>query len=272
MDERASRPSTFISAGAEAYEDLMGRWSRRLADPFVEFAGMNEGERVLDLGCGTGNLCVAIGAHPVAAVTGIDLSETYVAFARSRSEDPRFTFQIGDACALPFVDHTFDRSLSMLVLNFVPDARAATAEMIRVTRPGGVVAAAIWDLRGGLPVFGMFWDTVAVLDPAAAMARDRYFSSSYTRAGELAAAWSEFGLRDVVQDQITIRMDFENFEDYWRPLTGKTGTAGAYVAGVSEAMQSEIKAQLRRAYRSGGEDGPRSFASTAWVCRGRVPQ
>ncbi len=269
MSEVSTTSSAFAGA-AEAYEDLMGRWSRRLAGPFIDFAGLAEGESVLDVGCGTGSLTLALAERAkVARVTGLDLSEAYIAFARARTEDERIAFETADACALPYADGAFDRVMSMLVLNFVPDAPAATAEMVRVTRPGGVVAAAVWDLRGGFPVFRMFWDTAAAMDAEAAEIRARYFSGPYTRPGELAAAWTEFGLSDVVQNDATIRMDFDSFEDLWRPLLGKTGPAGSYIAGLSEARRAALQSRLRAAYEAGDADGPRSFAATAWVCRGR---
>ncbi len=270
MSEASTASSTF-TGDAETYEQLMGRWSRRLAGPFIDFAGVGDGDSVLDVGCGTGSLTLAVAARVnVAAATGIDLSEAYVAFARGQTDDKRIAFDTGDAGALPYGDGAFDRVMSMLVLNFVPDAAAAVAEMVRVARPGGTVAAATWDLRGGLLMFRMFWDTAAVLDAEAGNARARHYSGRLTRPGELAEAWTEFGLRDVVQDQITIRTEFNSFEDYWRPLLGKTGAAGAYIAGLTETRRDALKSHLRAAYESGDPDGPRSFAATAWVCRGRV--
>jgi ubiquinone/menaquinone biosynthesis C-methylase UbiE len=271
MSEVSTTSSSF-SGAAEAYEDIMGRWSRRLAGPFIDFVGLAEGETVLDVGCGTGSLTLAVAERVKGTrVTGVDLSEAYIAFARAHSEDQRITFETADACALPYADGAFDRVMSMLVLNFVPDAPAAAAEMVRVTRPGGIVAAAVWDLRGGFTTSQMFWNTAAAMDAEAAEIRARYFSGPYTRPGELAAAWTAFGLRDVVQDYATIRMDFDSFEDFWRPFLGKTGPVGGYIAGLSEGRRATLQSHLRAAYEAGDPDGPRSFAATAWVCRGRMP-
>ncbi len=271
MSEVSSTSSTF-AATAEAYEYLMGRWSQRLAGRFLDFVGVGEDETILDVGCGTGSLTLAVAERAKGTrVTGVDLSEAYIAFARSRTEDGRIAFETADACALPYADGAFDRVVSMLVLNFVPDAPAAAAEMVRVTRPGGTIAAAVWDLRGGFTVFRMFWDMAAALDPAAVEIRARYFAGPYTRPGELAAAWTGLGLIHVVQDYATIRMDFDSFEDFWRPFLGKTGPAGSYIAGLSEGRRATLQSHLRAAYEAGDPDGPRSFAATAWVCRGRVP-
>ena len=115
----------------------------------------------------------------------------------------------------------------------------------------------------------MFWNTAAAMDAEAAEVRARYFSGPYTRPGELAAAWTELGLRDVVQDEATIRMDFDSFEDFWHPFLGKTGPAGSYIAGLPAARRAALQSHLRAAYEAGDPDGPRSFAATAWVCRGR---
>lgn len=271
MSEASTTSSTF-TGDAAAYEQLMGRWSRRLAGPFIDFVGVRDGDAVLDVGCGTGSLTFAVAARAnVAAAAGIDLSEAYVDFARGRSDDKRIAFDAGDACALPYPDGAFDCVMSMLVLNFVPDAAAAAAEMVRVARSGGTVAAAIWDLRGGLLTFRMFWDTAAAQDDEAAIARARNFSGPYTRPGELADAWAGLGLCDVVQDYVTIRMDYDCFEDYWSPFLGKTGPAGTYLAALPADRVSALQSRLRAAYEAGDPDGPRSFAATAWVCRGRVP-
>ncbi len=269
MSELSTTSSSF-SGDAEAYEDLLGRWSCRLAGPFIDFVGLADGETVLDVGCGTGSLTLAVAERGnVARVTGVDLSEAYIDFARGQTEDGRISFETADACALPYAENAFDRVMSMLVLNFVPDAPAAAAEMVRVTRPGGVVAAAVWDLRGGFTTAQMFWNTAAVMDAEAAEVRARYFSGPYTRPGELAAAWTELGLCDVVQDYATIRMDFDSFEDFWRPFLGRTGPVGGYIAGLPEARRAALRSHLRAAYEAGDPDGPRSFAATAWVCRGR---
>lgn len=263
---------TFSTSGADAYERLMGRWSRVLARPFLEFCSVVDDETVLDVGCGTGSLALAITETTnVRSVTGIDLTESYIEFARSRTQDSRIRYETGDACALPFADGSFDRTLSLLVLNFIPDAPRAAAEMVRVTRPGGVVAATVWDVRGGLPSFRMFWDTACAADPNAKEARNRYCAHPMTRPGELVSCWRGLGLEAIEQSEITVRFEFERFADYWEPFLGKTGPVGAYLDGISEALRMELERCVRAAYELGQPDGPRSFTATAWACRGRVP-
>ena len=144
--------STFTAARGDGYEINMGRWSRRLARPFLEFAGSANGERVLDVGCGTGHLAAAVAQlSDPAEVHGVDLSPIYIAHAKAHNPDPRLVFRVGDACALDYPDGIFDRVLSLLVLHFVPRAEDAIAEMRRVVKPGAVVGRAGW-LRRQPPV------------------------------------------------------------------------------------------------------------------------
>src|SRR5947208_12684234 len=166
FDPKTAPASVFPAHNADAYERVMGRWSRRLAPLLIRFGGLADGDRVLDVGCGTGSMSFALPeAANVAAVTGVDQAEVYLASARSRTSDPRFSFQHADARALPFPDASFDRAYSMLVLQFIPDADRAVAEMRRVVRPGGTVAAAVWDAYGGMLRTRLIWDTAALLDP-----------------------------------------------------------------------------------------------------------
>ena len=260
--------SVYRASDAAAYERSMGRWSARLARPFVDFAGVAGAGHVLDLGCGTGSLAFALDAP---RVTGLDQAEAFVAAARARAGgDPRFTFDQGDAQALPYPDAGFDAALSLLVLNFVPDPMRAAREMVRVTRPGGVVAAAVWDFRGGLGFIRLCADIAAVLDPRGAAFRDWQLAAPLSAPGELAAAWTALGLRDVAQEGLTIRTDFADFADYWDPWLAGQGTVGAFVASLDPAARGALEHHLRAAYCAGGPDGPRSFTATAWAVRGVV--
>jgi ubiquinone/menaquinone biosynthesis C-methylase UbiE len=157
--------STFKAGSGEGYDRMMGRWSARLAEVFLDFAGWADGEDVLDAGCGTGSLTAALlrRADP-RSITGIDFSPIYVDYASQAIRDPRTAFKVGDVCALPFADVSFDRVLSLLVLHFVPQAERAIAELRRVARPGATVAAAIWDVRGGYVANRLFYDTAATFD------------------------------------------------------------------------------------------------------------
>lgn len=272
MESHASNSSTFAEHDAAGYELQMGRWSRRLAPRFLEYLGDAIGGRVIDVGCGTGNLSFALAELPrVEIVTGIDLSTAYVEHAKSICSDPRLQFVNGDACALSFCDDSFDHALSMLVLQFVPMADQAVREMRRVTRRGGTIAAATWDSRGGLVFFRMIMDTAATLDLGADQLRAKLLSQPLTRPGDLACAWRSAGLTAVTQDMLTIRMDFANFGDFWAPCEGKDGPVAGYVGKLEHNAKALLREAVRRAYQDGDDDGPRSYAATAWVVKGRVP-
>jgi ubiquinone/menaquinone biosynthesis C-methylase UbiE len=265
-------PSNFNARDAGAYEQVMGRWSRRLAPLFIEFAGVEEGERLIDVGCGTGSLAFALiaGKNP-AALTAIDYSELYLEAARAAGADPRLTFRQADACALPFADGAFDRALSLLVLHFVPKPELAAAEMRRVVRRGGTVAAAVWDTYGGFVMQRMFWDTAAMLDPAAEAARAANYARPATRPNELRELWTRAGLTEVRDAMLTIRMDYASFDDLWWPLAAGEGSMGQYAATLDAERRAALERALRAAYEAGRPDGPRSFAAVAWACRGTAP-
>lgn len=264
--------STFMAADGDGYELQMGRWSQRLAGPFLDFAGTANGESVLDVGCGTGRLAFALADRcQVKQLHGVDFSPVYVEHARRHNRDPRVVFQVGDACALDFPDRSFDRVLSLLVLHFVPTAEQAIAEMRRVARPGAMVGAAVWDTRGGFVANRIFFDTAAVLDPKAGERRARNYTRPMTRQGELANAWRAAGLHDVVETALSIRMEFASFSDYWAPYTGKDGPGAEYVATLGDAERARLRDAVRAAYVDGEPDGPRSFGAVAWAVKGIAP-
>jgi ubiquinone/menaquinone biosynthesis C-methylase UbiE len=264
--------AAFQATDGDAYELQMGRWSRRLAPLLIGFAGIDRAARVLDVGCGTGNLAICLAGIPaIGSVTGIDLASTYIEHARRRNADPRLTFEVGDACALPFADASFDHSLSMLALQFAPDTDLAIRELKRITRPGGTVAAATWDTRGGFVAFRMIFDAAAMLDPRGQAARASAYTRPLSRPGELARAWQAAGLRDVVQDMRTLRMDYGSFADFWTPADGSEGPIAAFIGSLDAAAKARLRKAVRSAYLDGEVEGPRSYAATAWVVTGTVP-
>jgi SAM-dependent methyltransferase len=256
----------------EAYERQMGRWSRRLAEAFLDFAGAADDETILDAGCGTGSLTFAIGkrCRPT-AIQGIDRAQAFVEYARSKNTDTRITFETGDVCNLAFPNASFDRVLSLLVLHFVPETARAIAELKRVARPGATVAAAVWDGRGGFVAQRMFFDTAAAVDPDGRVARAQQFTRPLCRPGEMEAAWKTAGFVNVVQTTIMTRMEFFSFEDFWSPYLGRQAGGAAYVATLSEDRRHRLKEALRLAYLDGDPDGPRSYAAIAWAVKGTVP-
>jgi len=216
--------SAYRANDGAAYEVFLGRWTRLLAPRLLDFAEFGSEGPLLDVGTGTGSLAFAMASRwPGRRVVGIDIADPYIAHARSQAAGASATFEVADASALCYEDNTFSGAAAQLVLNFVPDAKAAVSEMRRVTRPGGRVVAAVWDFRGGLVFQRLFWDTAAGIDPQAGAARDRLFSGELALPEGLPRLFSAAGLTDVRRDSIAIRMNYANFADYWELLLGGQG-------------------------------------------------
>jgi SAM-dependent methyltransferase len=263
--------SRFSVANAEAYEHGIGRWSRRLVPAFLDFCGPLAG-RILDVGCGTGILTESLLAREgVTSVVGVDIAEPLLARARANIADLRATFERVDAAALPYAGESFEHALSMLVVNFLEDRPASLREAARATRPGGTIAAAIWDMRGGFVYARFAWDIAAALDPVAATERAKLFGTRFLRPGSLETLWTETGLTDVRGQSLAIDMTFSDFDDYWQPLLGTGQTFSKYFGALSAADQLRTYEAVRAAFLVGDDDGPRSFAARAFAVSGRVP-
>ena len=261
--------SQFNARDAAVYDRLMGRHSRLLAEKFLTFAGTIPGEHILEMGCGTGSLTFAIPPY-VASVTAIDVSAIYVAAAQARNTTPTITIEQGDGAALRFPNASFDRALTQLVLQFMPDPTAALTELRRVVRPGGTIAATVWDSYGGVGAQRMLWDIAAVLDPEAARRRAKSMTRPAATPGGLHRSFEQAGLTQIQSTELTIRMDFANFETYWDPMAAGEGSLGEYIANLDPDATAKLKSCVHEAYLAGAEDGPRSFTATAWACRAEV--
>jgi SAM-dependent methyltransferase len=256
---------------SDAYERFMGRWSRRLAPRLVKFASVEEGNSVLDIGSGTGALALAIAeAMPLAPVTGVDPSPAYVRDAQARTASDRVQFMVGDALALQLPDAAFDRTLSLLVMTFISNPSRALCEMIRVTRPGGIVAAAVWDYGQGMEMLRVFWDEAVALDSAMAARDERHMA--LCRPGELRALWQAGGLAHVEEQAIATELVFTSFDDFWSPFLGGQGPAGAYAASLSDPARAALESRLRlRLLGKDLDDRPFVLHARAWAVRGVVP-
>jgi len=248
----------------------MGRWSRLVAHPLMDFINLPDEGQVLDVGSGTGSLSFAI-AQPKAKlrVVGIDPSREYVAYANNRNPAPdRISFETGDAQRLRFADATFRSSFSLLVFNFIPDPLIALKEMCRITVPGGLISAAVWDYGGEMRMLRIFWDAASSIDDRGGKLDECHMPLS--RPGELSQLWKQGGLKDVREQPLNIEMRFESFEDYWQPFLLGQGPAGAYArsldAGPLERLSDELKVRLPLS----GE-GSFVLPARAWAVRGRVP-
>ena len=262
--------ATFVATDPEAYEGYVGRGSQRLAPAFVRFAGVSASERALDVGCGTGHLTRAIAAA-AAVATGIDLSAPYVEFARRVTADPAITFLVGDALDLPYREGVFERSLSMLALDVLPDSLQGLCEMRRVTQPGGVVAVVVNNFRSGWTPFSLVWDAAAVLDRERAAMRDEMVCKPLGWPGGLTKLFATVGFHDIVEEQLSAIFEYQSFEDYWSTFLTGQGKTGSYVTNLGDSKRGELERHVRAAYLCGMADGPRALTTSFWAVRGEVP-
>jgi SAM-dependent methyltransferase len=267
VDDRGIRPADRWARG-EAYEPYVGRWSRRVAREFVRWLSVEPGKRWLDVGCGTGALTgeILALAEP-AGVRGVDPSEGFLGYARRHIVDPRVAFGAGSAMALPAPDRSFDLVVSGLVLNFVPDASVAVAEMVRVADVGGVVGAYVWDVPEGMQVIRFFWDAAAALDPEAA-ALDEGMRFQICKPEPLRALFLGAGLADVDVRIIDVPTTFRDFDDYWTPFLGGQGPAPSYAMSLPEDRRVALR-DLIRSMLPIAADGRIELTARAWAVRGR---
>lgn len=248
-----------FEVAAEAYEAFMGRWSRLLAVPFVDFVGVVDGMRVLDVGCGTGALTDELVSRlPGSSVAAVDPSASFVQAVRARLPG----VEVGRAAAerLPFDDHAFDVAAAQLVVHFLPDPVAGLAEMRRVTRRGGVVAACVWDYAGGRGPLGVFWEAARAIRPDAPDESEL----AGTREGHLAALFQAAGVREVTATSLSVTIAHGSFAEWWGPFTRGAGPAGAYVATLDPDERDALMREcLRRLPTT-----PIVVSAAAWGVRG----
>ena len=256
-----------VWASGERYEPYVGRWSRLVAHEFVTWLGVPEDARWVDVGCGTGALSAAISAlaRP-ARVRGVDASAAYIAFARRTNADDRVRFEEADARALPFEDGGDDAAVSGLALNFVPEPERMVAEMARVVRRGGTVAAYVWDYADGMQLMRRFWDAAVALDPEAReLDEGRRFP--VCRPDALEALWQRAGLAAVEAHTIEVPTIFRDFDDYWTPFLGAQGPAPAYAMALDDTRRTSLRERIRESLPH-APDGTIALTARAWSVRG----
>jgi SAM-dependent methyltransferase len=257
-----------VWTSGDAYEPYVGRWSRLVARTFLEWLAVPPGKRWVDVGCGTGALSATVLeiAEPAEAV-GIDASPGYVAYAERAIVSPRARFQVADALGLPFADGRYQAAVTGLVLNFVPDPARMVAEMARVTEPGGVVAAYVWDYAGEMQLMRRFWDVAVALDPtAASLDEGRRFP--LCRPEPLAELFQAAGLDQVEVRAIDVPTVFRDFDDYWSPFLGGQGSAPGYAMALDEERRAALRGHLRARLPTDA-DGAIHLTARAWAVRGR---
>jgi SAM-dependent methyltransferase len=258
-------------AASAGYERFMGRWSRLLAPLYISFAGVKNGQRVLDVGTGTGSAAAAVEASmPASEIIGIDPSAGFIAYAQKNAKSTRARFEVGDAQALKFKDASFDHTLALLVMNFIPDHDKAIAEMRRVTRAQGIVSACVWDYDAGMQMLRFFWDEVVALDPAIEPKDERHMKLS--RQGQLGDLWRKAGLINVLEAPLVIDQAYSSFNDYWEPFTKGAGPGGAYVVSLSPDRRQQLEARMRKRLLRDRQDGPFTLKARVWCVRGEVPK
>lgn len=250
-----------FTVSAASYDRFMGRYSTQLAPQLTDLAKVVAGQRVLDVGCGPGALTAELVKRLGAgAVSAVDPSESFVAALRERL--PAVAVQRASAEALPFADQTFDASLAQLVVHFMTDPVGGLTEMRRVTRPGGVVAACVWDYASDRGPLGPFWEAARQLDPDVENEAHR----PGVRQGHLAELFHASGLREIEETTVSSAIEHATIEDWWEPFTLGVGPAGIYVAGLDPNRQ----VQLRDLCRYLLPDFPLVQTAHAWAVRGRA--
>jgi SAM-dependent methyltransferase len=260
----------FVASDPDIYEKFMARWSARLADPFLTFAGIRTGQRVLDVGCGTGTISLAL-AERGCSVVGIDASKPYLEGARRRRSHAAITYELGDAQNLAHPSGSFDACVSTLAIDVVPEPKKFAAEMRRVTRAGGIVACGTFDFWGGFSAAEHIIEIGATLDEDMRAIRDYRRARPLFWPNGMTRLWEGLGLTDVTEVPIVISFDFESFDDYWTSLcTGPNSMAQRMNVMPSE-RRDDIHRLVMSSYLASMDDGPRSFASIVRSVRGVVP-
>jgi len=254
---------------ADTYERYMGRWSRKVAEEFLAWISPPVGAAWADVGCGTGALaeCIFARCKPK-SIFDIDKSEAFVSAARRKITDSRATFETAAATALPWGTHTFDVTVAGLLLNFVPDHIAAAREMVRVTKPGGKVAAYVWDYARGMEIMRHFWDAAIAVSPDDSKL-DQAERFPICQPEPLQVLFQEIGLRSVSCRAFDIPTVFLNFDDYWSPFLGKQGAAPTYLASVDDTTREKIRALLASRLVPSA-DGTIVLRARAWGVQGTV--
>jgi SAM-dependent methyltransferase len=228
-----------FEVSAEAYGRFMGRYSEPLATRFADLAGIGPGQRVLDVGCGPGALTAEL-VRRAEAVSAVDPSASFAAAARIRL--PGINITQASAEHLPFPDAAFDAALAQLVVHFMADPAAGLREMRRVTRPGGVVAACVWDHAGDRGPLAAFWRAVRELDPGAGDESNL----PGVREGDLARIFAQAGLAGPQVTTLTVRVRHASFEQWWEPFTLGVGPAGGHVASLTPGQRAALRDRCRR--------------------------
>ena len=256
-----------LFADGKAYERLMGRWSQIAGQKFLDWLDPPKHLRWIDVGCGNGAFTeVLIGRCSPAAVTGIDISEGQLAYARTRPGTKLAQFRVADAQSLPLADNSFDAASMALVITFIPDPLKAAAEMARVTRPGGMVATYMWDFpAGGFPLAPL-----AAAMKSLGMAGPGGLNTDASRRDSLRAIWEQAGLQTVDTTLIRIGVSYSDFDDFWDSNTVPVGPSGQAINALSPSELEQLKLRLREQLPVAADERI-AYEAFANAVKGRVP-
>ncbi len=254
-----------FQASGEAYDAFMGRYSRALASPFADAAGVVPGQRALDVGCGPGALTgVLVDRLGVANVSAVDPSPPFVAACAARH--PGVDVRLGRAEDLPVDTGSHDRVLAQLVLHFLSEPLAAALEMRRVARPGGVVGACVWDFADEMEMLRLFWDAALTVD---AGAPDEARTLEFGQEGDIARLFEEAGLEDIVEGTLTVSSTYRDVEELWSGFMLGIGPAGAYCTSLPDEHRGEVRREMVRSLARGA--GPFELSASARWASARTP-
>ena len=256
---------TFFTDGA-AYDRMMGRWSAFAGAEFLDWLALPRGLRWLDVGCGTGAFTELLVARcaPV-EVQGVDPAAAQIDYAKSRPGARPAQFRQGDAQALPFADDSFDVAVMALVIAFVPDPAKAIAEMARVVRPGGWIAAYMWDLPAGGSPNGPLTSAMHSMGVTFAMPP----SIAFSQRDKMLGLWSGAGLAAIDTRAINVPVGFAGFDEFWE-LNSVVGPGGVAVRAMSPSARDQLKARLREQLPK-DRDGRISYVAHANAVKGQIP-
>lgn len=251
-----------FQVSADAYGRFMGRYAQPLATRFADLAAVREGQRVLDVGCGTGALTAELLERVgLDVISAVDPSASFVAAMRERF--PAVDVRRASAEELPFADGSFDLALAQLVVHFMTDPVAGLREMARVTRAGGLVGACVWDQATGTGPLAVFWQAVRDLDPGA---RDESDLPG-VRSGQLAELLGAAGLANIESGVLTVKVRIASFEEWWQPFTFGVGPAGAYVARLDAQQRDALRERCAALLPP---SGPFDITASAWAATART--
>jgi SAM-dependent methyltransferase len=262
----AEGAATFRAA-TDMYGRFVGRYAPALSAALIEAVGVEPDSRVLDVGCGPGGLATAlaeiVGQENVAAV---DPSQPFVSVCRARL--PTADVRVAAAEELPFPDGFFDGGFAQLVVNFMTDAERGVGEMKRVVKPGGTVAACTWDYRDGMTMLRAYWAAAHEVAPDESAQFDEGTNMRYATLEELTGLWRQVGLNDVQGGELSVTVDYEDFDDVWAPFPTGIGPAGAFCASLEPERQQALRTALSRLL--GDPEGPFELSARAWYAVGHA--